>query len=284
MKKKLLIICGLLFILIIWWYYQFSVIHDNSFALVDVDYVGYDEFYAVDDDYNDIIVSSDDYDILSAILSGENKMTNEKEDLRLLATYTRAYLEHDTDNYLPVYDFYRLGDVIQADGAFAAICSGYAKFFALLAQVYGYESRVVWMFGHVANEVYLPSLQKWVYVDADKNVLLENKQGQLLNLGDILIKKEPFVIVPLTDHQSNDDDFSDDKSFYDFLLERKKILVLGGNDVFTYSFTMGKLWLIFWWIVWFDAPAKWKQLYFGEWKKIGNLDILSQLLRFIHVE
>ncbi|MFZ4929063.1 transglutaminase domain-containing protein [Chryseobacterium sp. Mn2064] len=70
----------------------------------------------------------------------------------------------------------------------------------------GFNSRIVICFsnqypfpkgGHVINSVYIPSLQKWIYMDPQENAYIKDEKGNFLSIAEVrqhLIDGRPLVL------------------------------------------------------------------------------------------
>lgn len=281
MNKKVLrsvVGIGIVFGAIFLWK-QYTFLVSEPFALVDVEQQGYDTFYSSNTQQYTVPLSAADTTLLKSILptSKVSSWTTDFEQIQELATILRWLFIHSNEDKIRHYNFHAIEDVTQANWQFPTDSAWYAKFFTLLAQTHWYPTRVVWMIWHVANELYLPDIQKWVYIDVNKNLYLTSFTGSLLNLWDILDKRIAFQKQQLTTHSSWDDDFSSNTGHTDFLLSRTQIMSLNGADLIEYPYRAADIKKVAMAYLVQDYLGKWQQLSLSWSNSLWNKDLLCQI-------
>lgn len=130
--------------------------------------------------------------------------------IRLLAWFHKLVPHEDVRN-LKVLNADNIIETYQTKH-YAQGCYGLAISMNEILLSMGYASRVVICFsnsypqpqgGHVINTVYIPSLQKWIYVDPQDNVYLKDEKGNLLSIAEVrerLVKHQPIIMNPTANY------------------------------------------------------------------------------------
>jgi hypothetical protein len=79
--------------------------------------------------------------------------------------------------------------VAQGDRLYS-VCSDYALLLNEALQTAGFQSRIVWLEGHVANEYFDEPARQWVYVDAHQNVACHDAAGRPLSAAGLIQRME----------------------------------------------------------------------------------------------
>lgn len=116
-------------------------------------------------------------------------------------------------------------------------CSDHTKVFIALSSVFGLTAREVHTVGHVQNEFFSYTLNKWVWIDPLYAVLAKNSTGaylSLLEIRDLYYKNKPvnFVFFGnefhfLMNHRPDEISYFDDKEKF------STAMITWGNNVFT---------------------------------------------------
>lgn len=84
-------------------------------------------------------------------------------------------------------------------------CSEHAIVLNEVLQACGYQSRVLWLEGHVVTEYFDEPLRKWVLLDAHLNIMVRSPRGELLSVAETVRAMEqdaPTEFMPIV----NDED------------------------------------------------------------------------------
>ncbi|MBU2544903.1 transglutaminase-like domain-containing protein [Patescibacteria group bacterium] len=118
-----------------------------------------------------------------------------------LTDYVRSHLHSEGSETNVVHN---VDEILESSEKYPAICSGYSKFFASVAQALGYQSRVVWINGHTISEIYFPNYG-WVLVDTIGNLMFQDKDGEyvsLLYMVEYFNSAIPKKIIPEANNNS----------------------------------------------------------------------------------
>lgn len=283
-QKIILLIIIILLFLFSFLFYQYKKII-IPFSLIETQKINFDEYsFNESKDYYDIWLIKSDNIIVSKYID-ENYIAikgNDIENIRNIVTLTRNLLKHDNRNNIKNIDFYNINDVLNKKDDFSAICSWFAKVFSILSEEGWYTSRVLWMHWHVVSESFIPSLNKWIFIDPDKNVFIKSIDGEYLNLWEILNTKQNFTFERITDINNNDYDVIDNiwwntDWYKKLLLSREKVILLSWNSLLSYpnnAYNYKKVLLAY---LWYESLATWIQLDLNNGLNIWNKDIINQI-------
>ncbi|WP_214073396.1 transglutaminase-like domain-containing protein [Mucilaginibacter sp. dw_454] len=130
--------------------------------------------------------------------------------IRLLAWFHKQ-VPHNDVGPLPELNAENIIDTYRAKH-YAQGCYGLAIATNEIMLSMGYSSRVVICFsnkypepqgGHVINTVFIPSLNKWVYIDPQENAYLKDEKGNLLSIAEVrerLVKRQPIILNPTANY------------------------------------------------------------------------------------
>jgi hypothetical protein len=121
-----------------------------------------------------------------------------------LSAFVRSHLNGVESDYPPAAGSDAAMLVAQGDRLYA-LCSDYALLLNEALQATGFQSRVVWLEGHVANEYYDETARQWVYVDAHQNVVCHDAAGRPLSIAGLIQRMErdePVRFEPVTTARS----------------------------------------------------------------------------------
>ena len=238
----------------------------TSFPFVSMHYASNeDNFNSFNIDYNIPIDARLRQKILQHFnkqdFMGDLENQNYAAVIRSLSAYVRSRLKHESGYPEDIASF-----IMDAQEV-SAICSGYAKLFSLAAQALNLKSRVIWMHGHTANEVYFPNYG-WVYVDSNGNIFYLDKQGHLASAIDIinnLDKVQPQYII-----HEDDGDPNYIQSDLDIVWETRQLLFIEGPhllDFHSRSLSFDHIWNY----LFYNQPiAKGVQYLAPEHPRLGN--------------
>ncbi len=132
------------------------------------------------------------------------KGTDVEKALRLLAWF-HDQVPHGDVAPLPVLTAENIIDTYRQKH-YPQGCYGLAISMNEILLSMGYQSREVICFsnrypqpsgGHVINTVFIPSLDKWIYIDPQENAYLKDEQGHFLSIAEVrehLVSKKPIVL------------------------------------------------------------------------------------------
>jgi len=141
----------------------------------------------------------------------------------VLTDYVRSYLTTEDSVTNVVHN---VDEILESSEKYPAICSGYAKFFASVAQTVGYQSRVVWIDGHTVSEIYFPNYG-WVLVDTIGNIMFQDKNGKYISSLHVV---EYFDSV--TPKRITSEAFSEEYAVYD---KNNLIVVIEGSHLLDFD-------------------------------------------------
>jgi hypothetical protein len=88
----------------------------------------------------------------------------------------------------------------RAEAGEGFLCGTISKMLVQLFQAAGGNGRLVRLGGHVVAEIWSPTQQKWVLIDADTNVRFENRAGvslSVLDMHELVLRGERDAVVTI---------------------------------------------------------------------------------------
>lgn len=151
----------------------------------------------------------------------------------------------DTLNAISIIDSYRSSK--QAHGCYPLSIAMNEVFLSM-----GFQSRTVICFsgrypspegGHVINSVFIPSLQKWIYMDPQDNAYVTDEHDNLLSIAEVrqrLIDDKPLKLNADANYHGKTDDIKD--YLYTFMAKNLFRIICPLNSEFnSQTRTKGKL-------------------------------------------
>lgn len=190
-----------------------------------------------------------------------------------LASYVRSRLFHKSNVICDV------DAILESDGEDAAICSGYSKLLVAVANSLGYESRVIWMNGHTASEIYFPEYG-WVLVDTNGNLIFKDEKGNYASLLYVVENFDKATPVRLAETTDNDPDFlsSNNYTVYD---KNSLLVIIEGTRLFDFDLRSKSPTPLLKYLLSNEPIARGIQYTANERTKLGNLRKLVLLVSIL---
>lgn len=189
----------------------------------------------------------------------------------ILAKYVRSHL------YQRINTVHDIAKILNSSKEYPAICSGYSKVLAYVAQALGFKSRVIWMNGHTVSEVFYPDYG-WVLVDANGNLMFREKK-KYISLIDVVVNFNDAVPVRLVAASCCGNDDPDYLLSNNYTVYRKNniIVVIEGSRLFDFDIRTKSPIVLLKYILGIDNVAEGIQYVSGR-EKLGNLRRLFQII------
>ena len=100
------------------------------------------------------------------------------EAIAIISDFSRSKIKKGDSGH--PCDFEDWNSPLLQQQEFPGDCSAYAKLFVLVANHFGYKSRVAWLFGHVSAEVYSEEQASWLAVDVQNNSMFVDSNSKFV--------------------------------------------------------------------------------------------------------
>ena len=204
-------------------------------------------------------------EIIEKVLFYEDKPLIDK--IKISVEITRSIQEMSLGNFVRNHN-----QILNKDEKFLEICSEASKIFLFLMDSLNETSRIIWMNGHTAVEVW--DENQWIFVDPSSNTIAIDKFKKKLSLSEVAILYPDIEFKTINNHIDTLWDYRrDNEKLHNIIDNIETILVINNNKVFSFHEIDQKIERVFS-SIFFNNNFTAKQFIgFDKATKVGNFGI-----------
>jgi hypothetical protein len=204
----------------------------KPFPFLDVTYVNPVEWDEAPSGFTEIPIEDDIAASLSSVLENLSELNSIDSKVEYSASIAREIMRASSGNGVRTMP----QDILSDNPAYMSICSESSKVFAVIMQLAGIPSRVVWMHGHTVSEVW--NGEKWVLIDTYGNVEAFGRDGEPLGIREVIQDFDSAEFRKVVDDSNSEPTQYIDVGYMNsegnVYENQNLLLVIEGDDLFSF--------------------------------------------------